>query len=165
MRSSVRHIALFLIIVLLFSLISCDVNREYCEIGIVLSGEYKEYDADGTFDVAYSNGEMIVGILRFSTEACLEEGIPITMTPLKFADFYKNNIDSGDNATATIEHGDVPYFTYIKENGGIKYLYTPTFYKSYYAYFLIMFITPESLSSGYRVKIFDFVDTVYFMQN
>ena len=60
----------------LFSLASCkkdtDVVREYCEIKITLPKEFTEYDAAESFDAAYTDGRLIVGIQRLSFDAGVE---------------------------------------------------------------------------------------------
>ncbi len=165
MRALLKPIVFIVVLSLLLTLVSCgDAVVNHCELHIKLTSDYTEYDSDGSYDLAYSSGRLIVGILRFSHAACLEEGVPITLSPLRFAEFYRNKAVGIEGLSEISEHGDIPYFTYTLEGeSGTVYTYMPTFYKSYYAYFLVMFITPSELYEDTRVEIFDLIDTVYMV--
>lgn len=162
-----RIIALLLLThLLLLSFVSCkDADRfEYCEIGIILTREFSEYDSDGAFSVAYSDGNTIVGISRYSFVDCIEEGLLTTYTPLKLAEVI---LDRGDYITDGIKtEGDVVYFTYTNtDTDGNSYFYMPTFFRTPYAYFIITFITPKSREVVGRVEFLDYASSVYIIQD
>ena len=167
MRALLKSASILLILSLILSLCACGATViNHCELHITLSPDYTEYDSDGSYDLSYSDGRLIVGILRFSHAACLEDGVPITLTPLKFAEFYRSRAEGAEGLSAVDEHGDIPYFTYtLTGESGTQYTYMPTFYKSYYAYFLVMFITPSELYEGTRVEIFDIIEGVYLVND
>ena len=59
-------------------------------------------------------------------------------------------------------HGDVPYYTYtenIKEN---EIFYTVTFYRSFNAYFIVAYATPNKNKEAYLSKFLEYADNAYF---
>ena len=158
-------IALILILALLTSLTSCSDEKrvEYCELGIILTEDFITYDTDGAFNVAYSDGNVIVGIARYSFVDCEELGLLSTYTPLKLANVYLEMMDRTVDETVK-SRGDIPYFTYTETaEDGSSYFYMPTFYRTPYAYFVITFITPKSREAEGRVEFFGYMDTVYIL--
>ena len=158
-------ISLLLIIATLLSLSSCDKGQriEYCELGIILTKDFKSYDAEGSFSVAYSDGKTVVGISRFSFVDCEELGLPSTMTPLKLAEVYLERMDLGADRGVESQ-GDVPYFTYTASSadGGL-YFYMPTFYRTPYAYFVITFITPAVRAAEAKAEYLGYISTAYIL--
>lgn len=153
---------LFAILLLLSTLCSCSesVRLQHCELGIVLPSEFEEYDSDGSFDASYFDGELIVGMTRVSFVAAMDDGIPTTLTPLRFAEVYRGRIDREDSEIK--ELGDVPYFTYtVTTDDGREYIYIPTFYVTPYAYFVIMFITSAGNERWNQESILELTRSVY----
>ena len=160
-----KIIPFILILAIVVSLASCQKDKrvEYCELGIVLPKEFTPYDSDGAFNVAYSDGNSIVGILRYSFVDCDELGIATTFTPYKFAGVYLDMLDRQVD-TPVKEHGDVPYFTYtVTKDDGSRYFYMPTFYRTPYAYFVITFITPKAREDAGRAEFLQYTSTVYIL--
>ena len=159
-------ISLILILSLLLSLASCSKEQrvEYCELGIVLTDDFTSYDSDGAFNVAYSDGKVIVGIARYSFVNCEELGLLSTYTPNKLANVYlemmARTVDESVN-----KHGDVPYFSYTETaEDGSQFFYMPTFYRTPYAYFVITFITPKSREDEGRAEFFKYMESVYILK-
>ena len=158
-------IVLLLILALLTSLTSCSNEKrvEYCELGIILTDDFITYDTDGAFNVAYSDGNVIVGIARYSFVDCEQLGLLSTYTPLKLASVYLDMMDRTVDETVK-RYGDIPYFTYTETaEDGSSYFYMPTFYRTPYAYFVITFITPKAREDEGRVEFFSYMDTVYLL--
>ena len=152
---------------LLLTLISCKKEKafEYCELGIVLTDRFESYDSEGAYDVAYADGDLIVGISRFSFVDCEQEyGILATHSPLKFAQIHLARYGQSSDITVA-QHGDVPYYSYsMSDLGGFEYFYMPTFYRTPYAYFVITFVTPYDNVKVQRDKIFEYIETVYILE-
>ena len=161
-----RLLSALLLISAVFSFVACaKKNRfEYCELGIVLNGDFEEYDSEGAFNVAYSDGNVIVGITRYSFVDCEEYGLLSTFTPLKLAEVYLGKMNrESDNGIE--KHGDVPYFTYTEySDDGSAYFYMPTFYRTPYAYFVITFITPKMREGEGRVEFYAYMSSVYILE-
>ena len=125
----------------------------------MLNEDFKEHDSDGAFDLAYSNGSLVVGIYRISFEAAVDEGVPVTMSALKFAKYHLGL--TGKDAEVC-EDGTVAYYTYVTEDeSGTRYFYMPTFYRTPYAYFIITFITRAQDTEQSQKYFLELASTVY----
>ena len=162
-----RAVALLLALVFaLGSLISCAPHYGHCELGIRLRETYKDYDTGGAYDVAYSDGTMIVGVLRFSFAACLEASIPITMTQHKWAEFYIKRAEGMENLSEIKTEGDTPYFTYNQRgNDSVSYRYLVSFYITPNAYFVITFIYAEGYADKLEPEALGYIRSVYLVEN
>lgn len=163
----VRAVALFVVLVLLVgSLLSCAPHYGHCELGLRLRETYKNYDTGGAYDVAYSDGTMIVGVLRFSFAACLEASIPITMTQDKWARFYIKYAEGADNLSEIMTEGDTPYFTYNhRGEDGALYRYLVSFYITPNAYFVVTFIFSEGYADRLEPEALGYIRSVYLIEN
>ena len=158
-------LAIITLLSLILSLGGCSDEKrvEYCELGIVLTDDFITYDTDGAFNVAYSDGNTVVGIARYSFVNCEELGLLTTFTPLKLANVYLDMMDRTVDE-AVKERGDIPYFTYTETaKDGSSYFYMPTFYRTPYAYFVITFVTPKAREAEGRDEFFGYMDTVYIL--
>ncbi len=159
-----KIISLLLLLAVVISLAACaeEVKYGHCEIELPLPKSFEEHDSGGVYDVSYSDGRMIVGLLRLSYSACVAEGISTAMSPSRFGEYYRKKALTGIETSEMLNHGDVPYYTYEIEGGGMKYKYVATFYFTPYAYIAITYIFPavaydeligEVLSYAEGVKI------------
>ena len=151
-----------LCLVLLVSVLlcSCEGKTEYCEIGIVLPDGYEELDSESSFDRVYANGTDAVGIFRVSFEAAIDDGVPTTLSAKKFAEYY---LEQSGLVTEVEERDNIPYFVYVEEQDGQRYMHVPTFYRTPYAYFIITF---TSAGGGDEEKLGEFLEiasTVYLI--
>ena len=168
MKFSVRNLTRLIAFILLFStlmmLVACKDKATvygHCELTIDLPDNYVEYDSSDVYDVAYTDGVVIVGILRLSYEACATEGIPTMMSPELFAEYYRTLALSGIDATETKQVGDVPYYTYSQSSlGGESFTYMPTFYFSPYAYFVLTYILPTDQLGFMQESLLGYATTV-----
>ena len=158
--------SVLLVIALVFSLVSCAPRYQHCELGILLPDSFEKYEIGKAYDVAYSDGTMIVGMLRFSFAACLNAGIPITMNQDKWAEYYLEHAEGLDNLSEINRRGSTPYFTYTMEgDDGATYRYIPSFYITPYAYFVITFIFGEDYAAEATLEALEYIDTVYLLDN
>ena len=157
-----RLLCIALVVILLFSAASCkrnDNERVYCDIAITLPEEYEDYETTSTFDIAFKSGKKVVGITRISFDAGINSGIAPTHTADRFAEEYKDA--SGYSELEINKHGDVPYFTYTLENVlGNEYTYMPTFYRTHYAYFVIMFLCPSESFGEEKAAFLSYTESV-----
>ena len=161
-----RALALLVLIALVFSLSSCKKEKriEYCELGIVLTKDFEEYDSKGAFSIAYSDGDTIVGMSRYSFVDCEEVGLLSTYTPKKLATVYLEMMHRQVDEKVTVV-GDVPYFTYTEtDSDGNQYFYMPTFYRTPFAYFIITYITPKAREADGRVEFLKYAQSVYILE-
>ena len=157
-----RRILSFVVLcaVFILSLAGCDrmMPVEYCELGIVLNIDFEPYDSGGTFDVAYSDGEVIMGVLRYSFVDCEEYGLLSTLTPQKLAEVYRDK--SGKTAEIFTE-GDVPYYFYSTSD---SLTYLVSFYRTPYAYYVITYITPLTNFDSVFEDIIEYMTSAYILE-
>ena len=162
-----KIISLLLIAAVLMSVVSCTKYEkiEYCEIGMYLDKEFEEYDSEGAFHVAYSDGSTVVGMTRFSFVDAEEYGLLSTYTPEQLAKVFLHKLS--DVVTDGIKiHGDVPYFYYTAASvDGSQYFYMPTFYRTPYAYFVITFITPSIRASMGYPEFLEYSSSVHILDD
>ena len=133
----------------------------HCEGTIELPPSFSVYEAGDAYDVAYSDGTVVVGILRLSYAAMESEGVPSSMSPKAFADkYYRVVALEGITATETRELGDVIYYTYeLPGELGTSYTYMPTFYFTPYAYFVITYIVPSERFEEKKGALLGYAET------
>lgn len=166
MAKAPRAVAAVVIFALLLSLASCAPVYEHCELGIRLPESFENYEIGAAYDKAYTDGTMIVGMLRFSFAACLNSSIPITMTQHKWAEFYLERAEGLDNLSEIQTRGATPYFTYTMPGEDCTtFRYMPSFYITPNAYFVITFIFPEDFAAVATLEALDYIDSVYHINN
>ena len=131
----------------------------YCELKIGLSEDFYTVK-DENFDAVYSNGKYTVAILRISFVAAVTENIPETMTPYEFGEFW---IEKCNRDANIINDGSVycEYYGY-GEDGKEEYFYLESFYRSRYAYFVVLFATDSDLEDVGRVDFLRYAGSVNF---
>ena len=152
------------LLILSLTLTSCgsgDLKREYCELGIILPKSFSEAESGESFDKAYSNGDLFVGILRISLDYAAESDIPTTLTPLKLCEYYRRLSETESSSSDVALVGDTPYYSYVSGKDEGAYFYLPSFYVTPYAYFIITFITPVELGESLTAEILSYISTVY----
>ncbi len=155
-----KILALLILFAAVLSLASCDGEKTYghAELEIALSEDFREFEAE-SFDVAYTDGQALVGILRISYDASFNEGIPDFLTPEQFARFYK----TATKREAEIKiHGLTPYYEYSEVQEGVKNAYLASFYRSKYAYFAVIFATPELFYGELKNEFLSYTESVIF---
>ena len=148
-----------LIISLSFAGCSAPVRCEWGEFGILISGDYEKIDAEGIFDVAYSDSDAVIGITRMSLDAALDDGIPSTLSPIKFAEEYARR--TGIDEYPIEQTGDVPYISYYTTEGGVQFFHRVAFYKSTYAYFCVVFVVRGDKEEDYSSDFLEYMESAY----
>ena len=160
-KGLLRALSMLLIMALCLLPCSCGGKTEYCEIGIVLPDGFKESEAGGGFDRVYSSGTESVGIFRISFDAAIDEGISTTMSAMKFAEYYR---DESGLVTDILQDGTVAYFIHVFEDAdGTRYFHLPTFYRTPYAYFVIIFTAVGDYDAEVERRFLDIASTVYLI--
>lgn len=161
--SRIRLTALFLLVALLLGLSSCsdddaipptEYYPHHCELALPLPYTYAEMKSD-TFDAAFTDGVAVVGMIRISFSASVAGGIPTTLSPRQYAEYY---MLLSRRECEIVTEGDVPYYTY-EENG---YFYTMTFYRSQYAYFTVMYSCASEKREAYESNFIKYATGAYF---
>lgn len=155
-----RGMLFILIIAVVFSAVSCkdsDPVYSYCELIIPLGEDFKEV-SNKDFDITYSNGEYVVAILRISYVAAVKEGIPETMTTVEFAEFWLEKCGRSANVITS----PLAYAEYYDDSSGTENFYLEAFYRSKYAYFVVLFATKSEAEDEGRADFLNYAQGVYF---
>lgn len=150
-----------LLFAFLVSLVSCGGDGapvlSHCELRLQLPEGYASVDSD-SYDAVYSNGDYMIALTRISFVAGTLEGIPETMTESEFADFYLEKC----SREANVISDGVTYAEYYEPSGGTEHFYLEAFYRSPYAYFVILFASDVSREAEARGVFLDLAEKVYF---
>lgn len=157
-----RIFTLFVAVIFTLSIVSCssdETKYTYCELTIDLPDDFYSVKNDD-FDVVYSNGEYMTAILRISFQAAVMENIPETLTPYEFGEFW---IEKCQRDATLIKENSVycEYFDYDEKNDN-EYFYHESFYRSAYAYFVILFAVDSELCDTGRVDFLKYSESVKF---
>ena len=155
---SKRIISFFLIFSSLVMLSACRDKRGYLELGLEIPDTYREKNTEDTFDAAYSDGVAVIGIIRLSFQAAIDDGIVETYSPEGFAKYYKNRIEKSECEIKF--SGDAPYIVY-EEGEEIPYSYLTSFYRTRYAYFVVTFVTESVVFSDYEAEFIEIAGSAY----
>ena len=154
-----RILSPILILVMLFSLVGCgDGGYSHAELHIGLPENFEEIENEN-FDKTYTDGTSVVAILRLSFVACYNEGIPETMTPYEFGDFW---LKKCGRVAYMQSEGEVSYATYYDGIGADEHFYLEAFYRSHYAYFVVLFATNAERAEEAFDEFLVYADSVYF---
>ena len=151
-----------LILAIMLSLVGCGSYETYghAEFLIELPDEYEQFDSDGQFDLALTDGTAVVGLNRISRAAAAEDVVPDWLSPTEFAEYYmyKSEVES-----EVIRVGDVPYYVYYSTPiGSSRQFCLAAFYRSQYAYFTLFCFVPAEAEGAYITDFIDYIDNVTF---
>lgn len=158
-----RFVALFTLLCACLSFFACAGDEEsfgHAELRIPLSGDFRETEAEG-FDASYTNGDVLVGIMRISFLAGYNQGIPDTYMPSEFAEYYKKVTER--DAVVHLE-GDVAYYVYNDMPSDELYTYLACFYRSKYAYFVVLFACRAEEGAELVPELLELANKAYFVK-
>ena len=138
-----RIIALTVALSTAFLLFSCKESKgvfTHCEMKIELGEDFytTEYEK---FDAVYTNGRYLVAVRRLSFVAAVSDNISETMTPHEFGEYWVNRF----GIFAVVKTDEITYCEYYDSNGADEYYYLSAFYRTAYAYFVILFVAPIAI--------------------
>ena len=153
-----RILAIILLLSLLLAFVSCkDEENPYshAELVLPLSEDYYEIQNED-FDKCYTNGTVTAAIMRISFAAAEKTGISDTYTAYQFAQFWLIKTEREANI---IRDAEYVYCDFL--DGGTFYL--EAFYRSKYAYFVVLCATREDMEEEYKSGIIEYVKGVQFV--
>ena len=156
-----RTLFFLLCIVIICSSLSCTEEPDFshAEMTLPLPDSFERIDKEN-YDAAFTDGEVVITVLRLSFSAAFNDGIPETMNSNEFAHFWINK--SGKNYEIKL-HGGVDYAEYTEDVNGEEYYYVSAFYRTQYAYFVVVFATHGSLADARRNDILSYMGSIYFV--
>ena len=154
-----RILSLILIFALSLFVVSCsEKSFGHAELSIALSERFEEVENEN-FDKTYTNGISVVAIYRISHQAAFNQGLSDALTAEQFARLYMNR---SDRKSEIKFRETTPYYEYTAQTDGIGTAYLASFYRSKYAYFLVLFACPEGSYEGLKSEFFAYIDSVIF---
>ena len=156
-----RLISLLCLIAFSFSLFSCggDVTFTCLDINLTLPNGYFETDAGESANMLLTNNESTVSIKRLSVVEAEKQGISGSYSAEQFANFFMINNELEGNLAS---HGDVPYYSYYDTSSSIRLFCIAAFYRTPYAYFIIIFATSPDREAEARDEFFDAMSSVTY---
>lgn len=156
-----RFLSVLTVVALAFSIVGCAGNVTFTclDINITLKNGYYEADAGDSANMLLTNNESTVSIKRLSIVDAEKDGISGSYSAEQFAEFFLIN-NSLDGKIASI--GDVPYYSYYDTTGGVELFCISSFYRTPYAYFIIIFATSSAREDAARAEFFDAMSSVTY---
>ena len=157
----VKRVLLRLIaLVMILSLASCNSDTVYshCELVLPLEDEYVELES-AVYDKVYTNETYVITVTRISFEAGMNEGIPETLSLPQFAEYYLKKC----SREANIIKGEIVYCEYYASEGGVEHFYFESFYRSPYAYFIVLFASDSSIEEEARNDFIEYAKNIKFV--
>ncbi len=130
----------------------------HAEMRIPLNSDFESVEIEG-YDSAYSDGKKVVATMRISFEAGFNQGIPETFTPQEFAAFYLKEV--GREAEIQ-KDGYLAFCEYKVKDGELDYYYMLSFYRTKFAYFVVLFTTPSFADESPREEFLKIAKSIYF---
>ena len=155
-----RLLLLALSLALSFSVIACSQSQTYshCEMVLPLADDFYEVE-NADFDKSYSNGIAAVAILRLSFEAAFSSGIPETFNTEEFGRFWLR--ECGRSAEI-VRYEGIAHCTYTESVGETDYFCLAAFYRTYYAYFVVLFTVEDAVRTEWEGEFLRYISNVYF---
>lgn len=158
-----RLLIIIMLPCLLLSFISCEDDgtgmKRFSseELSISLSESYYSVE-DESSNLLLTDGKMTVSFKRLSFIDAEASGISAAYSDLRFARYFLD--ESGIDGEVYI-YSDTPYYTYYSE-GDERLFCLASFYRTPYAYFILIFATSASRERAAREEIFSALETVEY---
>ena len=156
-----RVISLLLAAVLLISLLGCsgDVTFTCLDINLTLPSGYHEADAGDGANMLLTNNKSTVTVKRLSIVDAEKDGISGSYSAKQFAEFFLVNNELEGSITT---YGDVPYYSYYDTATATELFCISAFYRTPYAYFIVIFATSAENEDAARKEFFDIMSSVTY---
>jgi hypothetical protein len=131
----------------------------HCELRLPLYEGFYEVKNEN-YDVTFSNGKYMIALTRIPFESgMMFDNIPETLTDVEFGELYLEKC----SRDAEVKRDTVAYAEYFDKSGAADYYYVEAFYRSQYAYFVILFVSPAELAGEAERVFLELANKVYFI--
>ena len=156
-----RVIAILISVALSVALFGCgrDAVFTFLDLNIALDSGYYETEAGEGTNMLLTNNESTVSIKRLSVVDAEKQGISGSYSALQFAEFFLINNELKGNLAS---YGDVPYYSYYDDASGVKLFCISAFYRTPYAYFIVIFASSSNREDEAREEFFDAMASVTY---
>lgn len=154
-----RFISLFILVALAVSLVGCsEVNEFTCaELTLSLPDGYTERERPDGVNMLLSDGSNTVTLRRISFSDAYKEGIPSGYSASLFAEYF---LEESDIDGKLESYKNTPYYTYYVTKDGLKLFCLASFFRTPYAYFIILFATRAELEEREKAVYFAAIDSI-----
>ena len=152
-----KIMTLALVALILTSATSCGKGKSFTYADLTLTfdkGFYEEESAD--YDLLVTNKEATAALTRLSFVDAIEQDTPITLSADEFAEYL---LSISGKRYEVYNRGDYAYYTYYEEKDGGNIYCMATFYRTAYAYVVVIYATAASREADYREKFFKYADS------
>lgn len=156
-----RILSLFILAVLSVSLCGCsDVSEFTCaELTVSLPDGYTERERPEGANMLLSDGTSTVTLRRTSLADAHKAGIPSGYSAVDFAELF---LEMSEVEGELLDYHSTPYYTYYVTKDGVRLFCLASFFRTPYAYFIIVFATRAELEEEGREVYFSAIDSVTF---
>ncbi len=154
-----RFAFLAVILAVCLGSVACSDERRFthAELVLPLDGGYEEIES-ADFDKAYTNGAYVVTVLRISYVAAMTDGIAETLSAPEFAELWLERCDR----SANVIKNPITHCEYYDSDGVGEHFYFEAFYRSKYAYFVILFAADSDAEDAAREEFMRYAENLYF---
>lgn len=150
-----RAVAAILAVITAVSLTACAEGRvsyTCAELTLTFPEGYAEQTAPDGANMLLSDGKSTVTFKRLSHVDAESSGISTSYTAMQFAEFFLVNSEIEGTLHT---YADIPYYPYYETSEGVELFCLAAFYRTPYAYFIIIFATSSERESEAREEFFE----------
>ena len=150
----------FCVILLVATIVSCasctrDKSFTHADLTLTFDKDFREEKSED-YDLLVTNGKATAALSRLSFVDALRQDISATMSAQEFAEYML--LKTGKSATVFIR-GDYAYYTYREVMADGEVYSMATFYRTAYAYVVVLYATSAVRELEYREKFFEYADS------
>ena len=152
-----KIITAILIVTALMSAVSCGGKNSFTCADLTLTFDKGFYEQEsGEYDLLVTNGQATAALTRLSFVDAMSQNISGAMSADAFAKYLL--LKKGQTAEVFMRK-EYAYCTYREKTEDGELYCMATFYRTAYAYVVVMYATAASYESQYREKFFEYADS------
>ena len=146
-----------LLIATVITVTACEKPKSftYADITLTFDKDFREEKSDD-YDMLLTNGEVTAALTRLSFVDALNQNISAAMREEEFAKYLL--LKSGKDMEV-LRRGDYAYYTYREKTSSGELYCMATFYRTAYAYVVVLYATSVTLETKYSEKFFEYADS------
>lgn len=139
------------------SITSCGGKKSftYADLTLTLDRDFYEEDS-ADYDLLVTNGKATAALTRLSFVDAIEQNVSGAMSADAFANYLL--LKNGQSADVYMRK-EYAYYTYYETTSEGRLYCMATFYRTAYAYVVVLYATSSSREAEYREKFFEYADS------
>lgn len=146
-----------LVVATVLSVVSCGKTNSftYAELTLTFDRDFYEQES-ADYDLLVTNGKATAALTRLSFVDAMNQNISSAMSAEAFAKYLL----SKKGQTADVFYrADYVYYTYRENTADGEIYCMATFYRTAYAYVVVLYATAAAREMEYREKFFEYADS------